>query len=103
MIIVNSINTVPIRITDERWRHITHRHPEMYNQLDKVSLTLSNPDMILEGDTKELLAIRLFPQTPLTRKYLVAAYRESSQNDGFILTAYFASQPSQRRTILWKR
>jgi hypothetical protein len=33
----------------------------------------------------------------------VAAYREMSPDDGFILTAYLASRPSDRRNIEWTR
>ena len=42
-------------------------------------------------------------ETPLTRKYLVVVYRETSSEDGFVLTAYLASQLSARRGTLWKR
>lgn len=29
MRIVGSVNEVPIRLTEERWEHISRRHPEM--------------------------------------------------------------------------
>ncbi len=51
----------------------------------------------------ELLAVRFYGDTPLTSKYLVVVYREISSENGFILTAYFCSQFSKRRTVLWKR
>ena len=59
--------------------------------------------MIQKGDFGELLAIRFYPETPLTSKFLVVAYQEVSAEDGFILTAYLTSRPSLRREILWKR
>jgi hypothetical protein len=43
--------------------------------------------MVQEGDRGEFLAIRRYPDTPLTEKYLVVAYREISQQEGFVLTA----------------
>jgi hypothetical protein len=98
-----SRNGIPIRLTDERWSHIAQRHPEMINQRDQMLETLKEPDMIQEGDFGELLAVRFYPQTPLTSKFLVVAYREVSHDDGFILTAYFASRPSARRVMIWKR
>ena len=51
MIVVYSKNSVPIRITQERWEHITRRHPEIEAQRRKVEDTLSDPDMILLGDS----------------------------------------------------
>ena len=92
MLIVHSHNGVPVRLTEERWQHIVHRHPDMETQRERVLETLTEPDMIQEGDFGTLLAVRLYAQTPLTRKYLVVVYRESSSADGFVLTAYLASQ-----------
>jgi hypothetical protein len=102
MIIVYSKNGIPVRITEERWEHITRRHPEIRNQKEKVMETISTPDIILGGDFSELLAIRFYPKTPLTEKYLVVVYREISSQDGFILTAYFTNTPSKRREVIWK-
>lgn len=51
----------------------------------------------------EVLAIRFYPETPLTSKFLVVAYRELGPEDGFILTAYLTGRPSDRRVVLWKR
>jgi hypothetical protein len=72
----------------------------MATQRDRVLETVSNPELIQAGDFGELLAIRFYPQTPLTQKYLVVVYRETT-DDGFILTAYLARRPSARRQIVW--
>jgi len=103
MIITSSKNSVPIRLSQERWGHVTRRHPEMGSEKDKVLETISDPDAVLSGDFGELLAVRLYPTTPLTRKHLVVAYREISERDGFVVTAYFTNAPSKRRTTIWKR
>lgn len=68
MIAIYSKNSVPIRITQERWEHITRRHPEMFGQKEKVMETISNPDIIQMGDFGELLAVRFYTKTPLTKK-----------------------------------
>jgi len=102
VIVVYSKNSVPIRLTDERWEHIVRRHPEMMGQEDKVQETLAEPETILEGDTGELMAVRFYSQTPLTRKHLVVVYKEISKTDGFAATAYFTREPSTRRRVLWK-
>jgi hypothetical protein len=88
MIVIYSRNQVPIRLTQKRWEHILRRHPEMANQKDRVLETLSDPDLIQQGDLGTLLAIRLYAQSPLTRKHLVVVYKELNGTDGFVLTAY---------------
>lgn len=103
MLIIRSMNGVPVRLTQERWQHILHRHPEVDTQCERVLETVAGPDMIQQGDSGELLAVRFYPETPLTSKFLVVAYREVSLDDGFILTAYLTSQPSARRVTIWKR
>lgn len=68
-----------------------------------VAETIAEPDFIQAGDSDELLAIRLYEATQLGRKYVVVAYREISDTDGFILTAYLTRRPSQQREVLWTR
>ena len=103
MLIVRSHNNVPIRLTEERWQHIVHRHPEMDDQRERVLETLAEPELIQQGDFSELLAIRFYSETPLTSKFLVVAYREISLEDGFIVTAYLTNRPSTKRVTQWKQ
>jgi hypothetical protein len=49
-----------------------------------------------------LIAIKHYSKTPLTEKYCAVVYREVTEDDGFVLTAYFTSKPSERRTTVWK-
>jgi hypothetical protein len=94
---------MPIRLTTERWQHIMQRHPEMTEQRERVLEILAEPEPIQQGDYSELLAIRFYPETPLTSKYLFVVYRGVNYNDGFILTAYFIGRPSAKRITLSKR
>lgn len=103
MIIVKSKNNVSLRLTKERWNHIILRHPEMNSQRDLVLETVTEPDLIQQGDFGELIAIRFYKRTPLTSKYLVVIYKEVMDTDGFIITAYYATKPSERRKTVWKR
>lgn len=74
----------------------------MEGQKDKVLETLTQPDLIQEGDLDTLIAARFYSETPLTAKYLVVIYKEIEDADGFILTAYFSKNISERRKVLWK-
>ena len=102
MLIVYSVQQVPIRLTSERWEHIVTCHPEMAGQQDAVLETVTGPDLIQQGDYGELLATRFYTRTPLGDKHLVVAYREVNREDGFILTAYYTRRLSTQREILWK-
>ena len=69
---------------------------------ERILETLFEPEEIQQGDYGELLAIRFYPRTPLTQKYLVVVYREISADDGFVMTSYLATRPSIRRITIWK-
>jgi len=103
MLIINSVDEIPIRLTAERWQHIIKRHPEMTTEEDKILQTVCSPDTIQEGDYGTKIAIKHYPRTPLTSKHLAVIYKEVSKEDGFVLTAYFTSTPSKRRKIIWKQ
>lgn len=103
MIIVKSKNNIPLRLSKERWNHIVLKHPEMDGQKERMIETVTDPDLIQQGDFGELIAIRFYDSTPLTSKYLVSIYKEVIDTDGFIITAYYATKPSKRRHVIWKR
>ncbi len=98
-----SYGGVSIRLTDERWAHIIERHPEMGPLRTSVVETIERPDIIQVGDAGTLLAIRWLPTTPLTAKFCVVVYREMSDDDGFVVTAYLTRRPSTTRSTLWKQ
>lgn len=96
-----SVHGVTIRLTEERWKHVVERHPEMAALRLEALAALSAPDFIQQGDRGELLAIKFLAKTPLESKYLVVVYREISSHDGFILTCYLTREPSARRITIW--
>lgn len=98
-----AVSGIEIRLSDERWSHIEKRHPELAGQEEKTMETISQPDMIQEGDSGELIALKHYESTPMTSKYLAVVYREIESEDGFVLTAYFTNRPSARRSALWRR
>jgi len=91
-------NGVLIRLTDERWSHITEEHCELAGMRLEVLDTVSNPTRISAGGMGELLAVREIASF----KHLVVVYREL-QNDGFIITAFLTSKTRSlnRRKQLW--
>jgi len=103
MKLVQAVSSVSIRLTSERIMHIEFRHPEMKDESERLLETVSAPDLIQEGDNETLIAVRHYDKTPMTKKYCVVVYREQYDVDGFIITAYFASEIADWRKILWKR
>ena len=94
----NSVNGIAIRLTDERWVHISENHCEMAGLKLEVLETVAEPDRVFAGDLGELLAIKEQEQG----KYIVVAYSESGQ-DGFVITAFLTRRIGslERRKQVW--
>ena len=96
-----SKNKIPIRLPQERWFHITESHDYMSGLSDIVLETINDPEEIIQGDNNELIAIKNF-----NNKYMVVMYKEVSENDGFIITAFITShihRVRKDRKIIWKK
>ncbi len=97
---VLSQNKIPIRLTDERWVHITEEHCELAGMRLEVLETIENPFRILAGGEEELLAVKEIEKG----KFLVVVYRELT-NDGFIITAFLTRRIKylNRRKQIWSK
>jgi hypothetical protein len=95
---VTSKNGVPIRLTDERWVHITEEHNELAGMRLEILETVADPTQIFAGNRGKLFAIREIAPG----KHLVVIYREGP-NDGFIITAFMTRRihAFRRRQRLW--
>jgi hypothetical protein len=95
-----SKNNVRIRLPDERWFHITEEHAEMAGRYFEVLETIEVPTVVYQGNTGECLAVREIEGD----KHLVVVYKETSQEDGFVITAYLTRRKRQleRRHVLWQ-
>jgi hypothetical protein len=92
-----------IRLTDERQNHFELDHPEMSEQIYKISETLQFPDIIImsKTDPEVELFYRHYKSTPVTEKFLCVAVKVKS-DDIFILTAYFTDK-IKRGIIIWEK
>jgi len=95
---VASRNGIPIRLTDERWTHITEEHGELAGLRLEVLETVANPERIFAGGAVELLAIRLVEPN----KWLVTVYKELI-DDSFVITAFLTRRIAslEGRKQLW--
>jgi hypothetical protein len=101
MDVARSKNDVRVRLTEERWLHITEEHSEMAGYYFDVLETVEAPDAIYKGKAGECIAVRELEKD----KYVVVVYRELSKEDGFVVTAFLTRRRKQleRRRKIWPR
>lgn len=93
-----------IRLTLRQWVHIIENHDYMAGNRELVLETVADSDALVEGEAGETLALRPYPQTNLTAKTAVVAYRD--EPNGFIITAWLTSRPDRvqaRGVPVWRR
>ena len=90
-----------IRLSEERRTHILE-HPEMSGQFEWIKETVATPDFVVATfvDPSVYVYHRFYPQTPVTRKYLLVAVKITT-NDAFVLTAFFSSR-SKKGVTVWQ-
>lgn len=101
MDVAKSKNDVPIRLTEERWFHITEEHSEMAGYYFEVLETVEDPETIYQGTMGEYVAVRAIEK----EQYMVVVYKELSKEDGFVITAFLTRRRRQleKRRKIWER
>jgi hypothetical protein len=96
--IVKSKNGLPIRLTDERWAHITEEHCELAGLREDILETIAEPLRIFQGNQGEFLVLREIHENA----FLVVVYRETNE-DGLIITAFLTKRIKSfsRRKQIW--
>jgi len=91
-----------VSLDEDRCRHVL-KHPEMKGQLDRIKETVMNPDEVRESthDPSILLFYKLYEETPVTEKYLLAVI-ETQNREGFIVTAFFTDSV-KKGGVVWKK
>jgi len=103
MDIAISKNGIPIRLTEERWLHISLGHPEIADYYYEILDTIEEPEIIYKGNYDSLITVGF--KHKISGKFLVVVYKETSQTDGFVITAYISNKLNlfSKKTILWKQ
>ena len=90
-----------IRLSEAQWRHILFFHPEVKDGQKKITEVIQNPEVALEGATKDTRVFyRFYSSTPVTSKYLAVVIKLLNR-EGFIITSYF-TQRMRKGVILWR-
>ncbi len=96
MIIIESVEGISIRLTDERVEHIQEH---LYLHIETVIDALKYPDFVIRGSKGSKIAVLNLGR----RKWLNVVYKEFiKMNDGFVITAYTSSDVNLTE-ILWER
>jgi hypothetical protein len=98
MDIANSVYGVPIRLNYERWYHIVENHDEMASYYHDVLETIEAPEFVFRGNHGALKASPSLGK----RKWMAVVYRETSRDDGFVITAYLLDARPKGK-IVWRR
>jgi hypothetical protein len=98
-----SIHQISIRLTNERWRHISVGHPEMAAYIDQILDCVENPEIVYQGNEDEFIAVKTLDNEKL--KFIVVVYKESFDNDGFIITSFITNKLAylHNKQVLWKQ
>ncbi len=96
---VVSRSGVRIRLTDECWVHIVEEHCELAGMREEILETITGAERVFGGHGGELPALREVD----TQKFLVVVYKETSGQDGFVITAFLTKRIKglDRRTEVW--
>lgn len=98
---VKSINGVNVRLTFERWFHISTNHPELAGKHYDVLEVIYQPDLVVRGLKGEFLALR-----KINKKFLASIYREINKKDGFVITAFYTFDLKsllKKKKIIWSK
>ncbi len=90
MDVAYSVNNIPIRLTYERWHHIVENHDDLASYYHDVLEIIETPQFVIRGSKGSLKATKNLSR----RKWLVVIYKELSNEDGFVITAYFLTNIS---------
>ncbi|MDY0279127.1 MAG: hypothetical protein EOM59_13425 [Clostridia bacterium] len=100
---VFSVHNIPVRLTNERWRHISVGHPEMADYIDQILDCVENPEIVYKGSVEEFLAVKSLDNEK--SKFIVVVYKETDDNDGFIITSFITNKLGylNNEQVLWKQ
>ena len=92
----------PVRLTDERRRHILE-HPEMAGMENALEETLRDPQLVVRSRTDETATLnyRYYSRTLVGGKWLCVVVKYDD-GDAFVLTAYLTDKPKQGE-VLWRK
>lgn len=102
MAILVDCEGLSIRLTKERWDHISE-HPEMKGMEGAVEETLRFPEIVVESlsDFSAKLYYHFYQRTIVGGKYLCVVVK-CTESDAFVITAYLTDR-AKKGKVLWPK
>ncbi|MGB9671535.1 MAG: PBECR2 nuclease fold domain-containing protein [Candidatus Bathyarchaeales archaeon] len=91
---ITAFNGTKVLLTDERWKHIVLRHPELENKLSLVLDTVANPDEVYLDHAGMFHALKRLSGE--VSDYLVVIYGKENR-EGYIRTTFYTSSRRKNR------
>ena len=107
--VVKSKSGALIRLTTKQWEHIVTARPELGDFMKEVLSAVEQPDEVLEPPQRvkpQLHAVKRFRRLSDVglSQNLVVVYRETTLQEGFIITAFPISDKRKERMYrFWRR
>lgn len=98
-----AVTGISIRLYKQTLQRIIRKHNELGDCEDMIIETIEDPDFIVEGHKRELLAVRHYDVTPVGSKDMVVVYREDK---GLVITAFLTSKAHkiiEKRRVIWQK
>ena len=78
-------------------------HPEISDYYYEILEAIENPEIIYEGNDDAKIAVKKIQERK--DKFVVVIYKELSDKDGFIITAYFSNKEPEfkKKKISWEQ
>jgi len=98
-----TVTGVRVKLYKRILRRIIGKHNELEGCEGMILETLEDPDFVVEGHERELLAVRHYDVTSIGSKDMVVVYREDK---GIVITAFLTSKAyriTEKRRMVWQR
>ena len=98
-----TVSGVMVKLHNEMLQRIIRKHSELEGCEGLILETIEDPDLVVEGHKRELLAIRHYDVTPVGSKDMVVIYREDRR---LVITAFLTSKAHkivEKRRVIWQK
>ena len=82
-----------IHLSEERWKHIIHDHPEMANKLEEIKEIVKNPLVIKESKDDENVKhyYKYYKNLKQKAKYLLVSVKYLNEH-GYVITSFYVDK-----------
>lgn len=103
MLEIKDVFNEQIRLSEDVWRDIIKKHPEVEDLESDIALTISHPEVVVKSvyDERVTLYYRYFPDI-LKGKLLVVVVKRLSQYEKYVVTVYVTDK-RKGGEIIWPR